>query len=221
MATLPQAVRPSAPGAAVLAAQPPGRTAPERGPVRLPGPDRSAATGPRSAVRSWPLLVLAAPAAAEVWTGWVGIAARTGFGLISPLALAAHLHDDHLAGRRRGIRGVRAARLARPRRRRQPADTPLRPAVRDLLLRARRRRAGRLPPAGAGRDNPRRGLLPPSCPACRSWSSRWGPRSRTCCTATRWPRRPDQALSGTSAQIGPRARSARTRPRPLRTGRTT
>lgn len=85
MATLPLVMRPSAPGAAVLAAQPPGRTAPERGPVRLPGPDRSAATGPRSAVRSWPLLVLAAPAAAEVWTGWVGIAARTGFGLISPL----------------------------------------------------------------------------------------------------------------------------------------
>jgi hypothetical protein len=36
-------------------------------------------------VRSWPLLVLAAPAAAEVWSGWVGIAQRTGFGLVSPL----------------------------------------------------------------------------------------------------------------------------------------
>ena len=95
MATLPRAVRPSAPGAAVLAAQPPGRTAPERGPVRLPGPDRSAATGPRSAVRSWPLLVLAAPAAAEVWSGWVGIAARTGFGLISPLpGIWPSLHID-------------------------------------------------------------------------------------------------------------------------------
>jgi hypothetical protein len=95
MATLPQAVRPSAPGAAVLAAQPPGRTAPERGPVRLPGPDRSTATGPRSAVRSWPLLVLAAPAAAEVWSGWVGIAARTGFGLISPLpGIWPSLHID-------------------------------------------------------------------------------------------------------------------------------
>src|SRR6266851_5086595 len=95
MATLPQAVRPGAPGAAVLAAQPPGRTAPERGPVRLPGPDRSAATGPRSAVRPWPLLVLAAPAAAEVWSGWVGIAARTGFGLISPLpGIWPSLHID-------------------------------------------------------------------------------------------------------------------------------
>ena len=37
------------------------------------------------AVRSWPLLVLAAPAAAEVFSGWVGIAQKTGFGLVSPL----------------------------------------------------------------------------------------------------------------------------------------
>jgi len=36
-------------------------------------------------VRSWPLLVLAAPAAAEVWSGWVGIVQKTGFGLVSPL----------------------------------------------------------------------------------------------------------------------------------------
>jgi hypothetical protein len=36
-------------------------------------------------VRSWPLLVLAVPAAAEVWSGWVGIAQKTGFGLVSPL----------------------------------------------------------------------------------------------------------------------------------------
>jgi len=36
-------------------------------------------------VRSWPLLVLAAPAAAELWSGWVGIAQKTGFGLVSPL----------------------------------------------------------------------------------------------------------------------------------------
>jgi hypothetical protein len=31
------------------------------------------------------LLVLAVPAAAEVWSGWVGIAQKTGFGLVSPL----------------------------------------------------------------------------------------------------------------------------------------
>jgi hypothetical protein len=48
--------------------------------------DRTAAirSGART-VRSWPLLVLAAPAAAEVWSGWVGIAQKTGFGLVRPL----------------------------------------------------------------------------------------------------------------------------------------
>src|SRR5262249_39013866 len=62
-----------------------------RGPSigRTTGPaaaDRSmAAARPRRTVRSWPLLVLAAPAAAEVWSGWVGIAQKTGFGLVSPL----------------------------------------------------------------------------------------------------------------------------------------
>jgi hypothetical protein len=48
--------------------------------------DRSAAMRRAGrTVRSWPLLVLAAPAAAEVWSGWVGIAQKTGFGLVSPL----------------------------------------------------------------------------------------------------------------------------------------
>jgi hypothetical protein len=62
-----------------------------RGPVpaRTSGPaaaDRSrAAVRPGRAVRSWPLLVLAVPAAAEVWSGWTGIAQKTGFGLVSPL----------------------------------------------------------------------------------------------------------------------------------------
>jgi hypothetical protein len=36
-------------------------------------------------VRSWPLLVLAAPAAVAVWSGWVGIGQMTGFGQIHPL----------------------------------------------------------------------------------------------------------------------------------------
>jgi hypothetical protein len=67
------------------------------------GPPAARTTGDRSAavssgtrtVRSWPLLVLAAPAAAEVWSGWVGIAARTGFGLISPLpGIWPSLHID-------------------------------------------------------------------------------------------------------------------------------
>jgi hypothetical protein len=46
-------------------------------------------------VRSWPLLVLAASAAAEVWSGWVGIAQKTGFGLVSPLpGIWPSLHLD-------------------------------------------------------------------------------------------------------------------------------
>jgi hypothetical protein len=63
------------------------------GPV---GGDRSAAvcSGTRT-VRSWPLLVLAAPAAAEVWSGWVGIAQKTGFGLVSPMpGILPSLHLD-------------------------------------------------------------------------------------------------------------------------------
>jgi len=72
-----------------------------RGPVpaRTAGPggaDRSSATArPGRTVRSWPLLILAAPAAAEVWSGWVGIAQKTGFGLVSPLpGIWPSLHLD-------------------------------------------------------------------------------------------------------------------------------
>ena len=71
------------------------------GPVleRTAGPgdaDRSPATArPDRTVRSWPLLVLAAPAAAEVWTGWVGIAKMTGFGMVAPLpGIWPSLHLD-------------------------------------------------------------------------------------------------------------------------------
>jgi hypothetical protein len=72
-----------------------------RGPVpaRTAGPaaaDRSpAAARPGRAIWSWPLLVLAAPAAAGVWSGWVGIAEKTGFGLVSPLpGIWPALHVD-------------------------------------------------------------------------------------------------------------------------------
>ena len=63
------------------------------GPALVEG---SQATAQRArAVRSWPLLVLAAPAAAEVWSGWVGIAQKTGFGLVSPLpGILPSLHLD-------------------------------------------------------------------------------------------------------------------------------
>ena len=58
--------------------------------------DRSAAVPARAkTVRSWPLLVLAAPAAAEVWSGWVGIAQKTGFARVSPLpGIWPSLHLD-------------------------------------------------------------------------------------------------------------------------------
>ena len=72
-----------------------------RGPVPAwtTGPaaaDRSPAiTHPARTIRSWPLLVLAAPAAAEVWSGWVGIAEQTGFGRVSPLpGIWPSLHLD-------------------------------------------------------------------------------------------------------------------------------
>ncbi len=72
--------------------------------TRTTSPDRSddvpedwsaAVTSSRTAVRSWPLLVLAVPAAAEVWSGWVGIAQKTGFGMVSPLpGIWPSLHLD-------------------------------------------------------------------------------------------------------------------------------
>jgi hypothetical protein len=53
------------------------------GPAAVPAAGRSGAVRDQArAVRSWPLLVLAVPAAAEVWSGWVGIAQQTGFGAV-------------------------------------------------------------------------------------------------------------------------------------------
>jgi hypothetical protein len=59
-------------------------------PITVSGPvvpaDRSGTIRDQArTVRSWPLLLLAFPAAAEVWSGWVGIAQKTGFGRVSPL----------------------------------------------------------------------------------------------------------------------------------------
>ena len=46
-------------------------------------------------IRSWPLLLLAFPAAAEVWSGWVGIAQLTGFGAVPLLpGIWSSLHLD-------------------------------------------------------------------------------------------------------------------------------
>jgi hypothetical protein len=73
---------------------------PGAGPVAAGGPvrdgDRTGAARDRSrTARSWPLVLLAFPAAAEVWSGWVGIAQKTGFGLVSPLpGIWSSLHLD-------------------------------------------------------------------------------------------------------------------------------
>ncbi len=49
-------------------------------------PDQSPGRSPRSrTAKTWPLLVLAAPAAVAVWSGWVGIGKLTGFGQVHPL----------------------------------------------------------------------------------------------------------------------------------------
>lgn len=67
-----------------------------QGPVVDTSADRSAAvSGRQRPVRSWPLLVLAAPAAVALWSGWVGIGQMTGFGEIRPLpGLWDSLHID-------------------------------------------------------------------------------------------------------------------------------
>ena len=35
--------------------------------------------------RHWPLLLIAAPAAVAIWSGWVGLGGMSGFGVIHPL----------------------------------------------------------------------------------------------------------------------------------------
>src|SRR3984893_9484557 len=47
--------------------------------------DRPSLWAGRGTVRSWPLLILALPAAVAVWSGWVGIGQMTGFGQVHPL----------------------------------------------------------------------------------------------------------------------------------------
>jgi len=65
-------------------------------PGAVPAAGRSRAVRDQAkTMRSWPLLVLAVPAAAEVWSGWVGIAQKTGFGAVSLLpGIWSSLHLD-------------------------------------------------------------------------------------------------------------------------------
>jgi hypothetical protein len=67
-----------------------GPDGPVSGPAVITGParprDLSGVVRDRSrTIQPWPLLLLALPAAAEVWSGWVGIAQKTGFGLVQLL----------------------------------------------------------------------------------------------------------------------------------------
>ena len=36
-------------------------------------------------MRRWPLVLIAAPAAVAVWSGWVGLGSMCGFGIVHPL----------------------------------------------------------------------------------------------------------------------------------------
>ena len=73
-----------------------GPSADRTSPAPDPNADQSAAVPRRRRpVSAWPLLVLAAPAAVAVWSGWVGIGQMTGFGEIRPLpGIWDSLHMD-------------------------------------------------------------------------------------------------------------------------------
>ncbi len=62
------------------------------------GPEASAGVAPSvRPVRSWPLLVLALPAAVAIWSGWIGIGQLTGFGIVQPLPVS-HTYQMALIG---------------------------------------------------------------------------------------------------------------------------
>ena len=79
-----------------LADFPVAQAGPAAVPSAVPAADRSGAVRDHAkTIRSWPLLVLAVPAAAEVWSGWVGIAQKTGFGMVPLLpGIWSSLHLD-------------------------------------------------------------------------------------------------------------------------------
>jgi hypothetical protein len=133
----------------------PGAAAPTEGAdesLFLPRPGR------HQTLRSWPLLILALPAAVAVWSGWVRIGQMTGFGQVHPLPgiwdSPAPGHRHHLARRRRSLRRLRAARVAVPQRRLVRPDPPVRPRLRPRIAPARHGRPDRLPPPRTSRDHP-------------------------------------------------------------------
>ena len=55
-----------------------------------PTGSRPRVTGPRR----WPVIIIAAPAAVAVWTGWVALGGMCGFGLVQPLPGIVSWHLD-------------------------------------------------------------------------------------------------------------------------------
>ena len=130
-----------------------------------PGPDRD------RSLRSWPLLILALPAAVAVWSGWVGIGQLTGFGEVHPLpGLWDSLHLNTAVTLPVGVEAYAAYAL---RAWLSPStvfhrDQAVRPLVRDRVPGPGHGRASRLPPAHPGPrractvGHHHRSLLPPS-----------------------------------------------------------
>jgi hypothetical protein len=86
--------------------------------ARLASRDQSAASpGNAQTVRSWPLLVLALPAAVAVWSGWgrhrPADRVRTSPSAPGDLGLSPSRHRDDTASRRGGLLRLRAAGMAR------------------------------------------------------------------------------------------------------------
>ena len=175
-------------------------------PDAVPAADRpGTARDQAKTMRSWPLLVLAVPAAAEVWSGWVGIAQKTGFGMVSLLpGIWSSLHLDTAVTLPVGVECYAAYALR--------AWLATGHAVSDRTRRFARRSAvfsfalgmaGQIAFHLMNQDQVTRapGPSPPSCRAFRSWSWAWGPSSHTCCARTPQqptapgPTLPDQPLA--------------------------
>src|ERR1022692_1122480 len=141
---------------------------------------------PARAIRSWPLLILALPAAVAVWSGWVGIGQLTGFGQIHPLpGIWNSLHVNTAITLPVGVEAYAAYALR--------AWLTASTTISHRTRRFARRSATGSPLLGmAGQagyhvlaqDHITRAPWPspPPCPACPSWA--WAPRWLTCCTPT-------------------------------------
>jgi hypothetical protein len=171
----------------------PGQCGPVPG--RAAGPaaaDRSlASVRPGRTVRSWPLLVLAVRAAAEVWSGWVGIAQKTGFGLVSPLpGIWPSVHLDTAIALPVGVEAYAAYALRAWLARGQAISDRTRrfakwSAIFSFALGMAGQVAYHLMAQAGWREH--RGPSPPWSPACRSWSWAWGARWPTCSAPTPVP----------------------------------